>query len=443
MAQAKTGERYSVTISIAKPGTGDKTDYAAYNDAAVAEFTMVFALNKFPKGKARLIGQSADVMAPASGTYGMVAFSSVEKTGDSRVYPMYVIKASRELVSSNACAIDIEFEVGNKGTQAVMDSMAVECSSIDAMKKLCTAAGIESVSYVDTKAASDNMVWRFVEGTLPQHLLTVITHCVIPGDIAYWAFDEGTNKVVIGSFGTSKTSSTKRLLMYSQDANQGTTFAAKKVNGSDTKVWFYNGYLPEDLSGEMRSARSPNLCIDSVGPNGEKEVGDCAADCWGAILEAMGANPVYLEDAAYSKQVVVKTFPKNTHKMYAIAPYVRRYMNAEYAKRVTLNLYNNPGPKIGSCVHFYAESPVKRDGDFLPDPEYTARYIVIGKTIRKVSTTSVGLLGRTVDTTSSDMVTEMSLASNAGYAGIVGKEYQEVVKLAEAVVNNVGKDGKK
>ena len=453
MAQAKTGDRYSVSVSIAKPGTEakSKTDYVAYNDAAVAEFSLTFSLNRFPRGTARLVGQSADVMPPASGAYGLVIFTSMNETGVHKVYPMYIIRASRELVSANTCAIDIEFELGNIKTQSVMDNIAISGTSIEAINKLCGDVGLETIDniskYKGDGYVADNMEWRFVEGTISQHLRTAIAHSAIPGDIAsgdiaYWTFDEVSRKIVIGTFEISKTFGTKHLLMYSYDANQGIAAVARKVNGNDAYIWFYNGYLPSDISGELREARSPNLFIDTIDTNtGNKQAGRCGNECWSDILKRFGASDSGTNDGyTFSRQLVVKPFPLNTHKLYSVAPHVRRYILAGYSKKVTLNLYNNPGPTVGSCMYLYAESAVKQEGDFLPDLQYTSRYIVMSKTIRKVSTTSVGMLGKTVDTTSSDMVTELTLASNAGYSG---KEYDEVIRLAEAILSSQEKDGKK
>lgn len=447
MAHSKVGERYSVNIGISNGGSADRKNLVMYNDAAVAEFTLDCTLNHFPTGRARLVSKSKNTIAPASGTYGTLTFVGIDSSGNERVMPIYITTADRKVLSASVSAIDIEFEVGYDRTQAVMENDAFEGTSIEAMNRLFNTANMEVVDYVTNSkgpnGVGDSMVWRFVEGTLTEHLDTVVQHCVIPGDIAYWAYDEGMNKVKIGTYNLSKGSSYKRFLMYTHDAVQATSNAYKDLSGSNTKIWYYSGYSPEDLSGALRADRSPNLFIDSLGPNGEKEVGDCAAECWASILKTMGANPDYMETGKYSKQQVVKTFPMNTHKMYAVAPYVRRYMLAEYSKQVTLNLYNHTGPKLGACMHFYAESTNKREGDFLPDAEYTAKYIVVGKTITKNSTTNVGLLGRTVDTTSSDMVTTLTMVSNTGYSGLLGKEYKEVNDLAAAITKQMVNGGAK
>lgn len=444
MANSKVGERYSISIAISKTaGSTDKQDLILYNDAAVADFTLTYRVNEFPRGTARLVGNSSGTIAPASGTYGLLTFIGADTSGKDRSLPFYVLTAERVTLSSNTVAIDITFELGYIGTQAVMENVAIEGTSIEAMKKLLDMAGMQVDDYVTGKkgpnGVGDSMIWRFVEGTLPEHLNNIITHCVIPGDVAYWAFDEGTGKMKIGTYNIAKTASAKRFLMYTHDAVQATSSAYKELNNSKTKIWFYSGYMPEDLSGSLRADRSPNLFVDSLGPDGEKEIGDCAAECWSSILKTMGANPDYMVDnAKFGRQHVIKTFPMNTHKMYAVAPYVRRYMLAEYSKKVRLNIYNHPGPKIGACMHFYAESTNKRDGDFLPDEEFTARYIVVEKTIRKVSTTEVGLLGRTVDTNSSDMVTEIAMVTNSGYGGIANKDYKAVVKLAASMTKELG-----
>lgn len=447
MAHSKVGERYSISIGISKGGSADHKDLVIYNDAAVAEFTLNCEMNRFPIGRARLVSKSKETIAPASGTYGTLTFSGIDSSGKEQVMPIYVTMANRKVLSASVSALDIEFEVGYDRTQSVMENDAFEGTSIEAMNRLFSTVNLEVADYVTKgkgpNGVGDSMIWRFVEGTLTEHLDTVVKHCVIPGDIAYWAYDEGLNKVKIGTYKLSKGSSYKRFLMYTHDAVQATSNAYKELSGSNTKLWYYSGYSPEDLSGAMRADRSPNLFIDSLGPNGEKEVGDCAAECWASILKAMGANPDYMEKGKYSKQQVVKTFPMNTHKMYAVAPYVRRYMLAEYSKQVTLNIYNHTGPKLGACMYFYAESPNKREGDFLPDDDYTAKYIVVGKTITKTSTTTVGLLGRTVDTTTSNMVTTLRMVSNTGYSGLLGREYREVLDLADSITKQLANGSKK
>jgi hypothetical protein len=157
----------------------------------------------------------------------------------------------------------------------------------------------------------------------------------------------------------------------------------------------------------------------------------------------MGANEQYLESETYGEQKMAKPFPSNTHKTYAIAPHVRRYMMAEYSKMVTLRIYNHPGPAVGSCIHFYASSPKLDNGDFLPDEHYTAKYIVIGKKIMKAATVNTGLLGRERPSNTSDLVTEITMVSNSGYNGALSADYKEVTTLADSITKALAKETKK
>jgi hypothetical protein len=93
-------------------------------------------------------------------------------------------------------------------------------------------------------------------------------------------------------------------------------------------------------------------------------------------------------------------------------------------------------------VHFYAASAKLRNGDFLPDDNYTARYIVVGKRISKSATTSAGLLGETHDTTTADMVTELTMVSNCGYAGTMSPDYKQVIQLSESIARALSKEKK-
>ena len=270
----------------------------------------------------------------------------------------------------------------------------------------------------------------------------MVEHAALSGDILYWSFDDVAFKFRLGTFNVSKASKFKNFFMYTSDAITPTSGAVRRVKGCDCDVWYYAGYSPSDLSGGYREARSPNMIIDSTAAGSGKDTGVCSKECWTAILDTMGASDDYQETGSYGRQYVVKPFPSNTHKSYSITPFVRNYMLAEYSKMVRTNLYNHPGPAVGSCVHFYAASAQLRNGDFLPDDNYTARYIVVGKRISKSATTSAGLLGETHDTTTADMVTELTMVSNCGYAGTMSPDYKQVIQLSESIARALSKEKK-
>lgn len=446
MGVSKVGERYAVSIGLMKAGSGDKKDLHVFNDAAIPEFTLDVPVNSLPNGRARLVGKSSDVGNPTSGSYGVIVFQGINGAQDAAECPIYVETATRTQLSQDMSAIDIQFTMGGENLQEVMEPFTVDGTSLEAMKKVLSVSSTDYIDYVTPalrqNSISDNMTWRFVAGSVPEHLGDIVEHAALSGDILYWAMDDTWFNIRLGTFNVSKASRQKNFFMYTSDAITPTSGAVRRVKGCDCDVWYYAGYSPSDLSGGLRDARSPNMIIDSTASGSGKDTGVCSKDCWTAILDTMGAADDYKETGAYGKQYVVKPFPSNTHKSYAITPFVRNYMMAEYSKMVRTNLYNHPGPPVGSCVHFYAASAQLRNGDFLPDDNYTARYIIVGKRITKSATTSAGLLGETHDTTTADMVTELTMVSNCGYAGTMSPDYKQVIQLSESIAKALSKERK-
>ena len=448
MGVSKVGERYGISIGLPKDlGNGKTTDWNIFPDSAIPSFIIEIPINCLPRGRARLVGKSSEVGNPCSGMYGQMIIQGVDDYQSTSEIPLYVTDAVRTELSQDVSAIDIEFMVGTPKMHEVMEPLAVDGTSVEAMNKLLVTAEVEFLNRCAAmskpNSISDNMTWRFVGGNLSDHMENVVEHASIPGDILYWCYNDHTLKLEIGTFKMSKAAKHKNFFMYTNDAIVPTSGARKRVKGSDCDVWYYAGYSPSDLSGNYRDARSPNMIIDSTASGSSKDTGVCSKECWTAILDTMGASDDYKETGAYGKQYVVKPFPSNTHKTYAIAPFVRNYMLAEYSKMVRLNIYNHPGPEIGSCVYFYAASAQLRNGDFLPDENYTARYIVVSKRIYKDATTSTGLLGDTADTTTSDIITEITMVSNCGYAGALGADFKAVLVLGESITKSLEKEAKK
>ena len=447
MGKSKVGERYSISLGLVKAGNDVNKDLVVYNDASLHTFEFSIPMNWLPTGHTTIVCDAASVGNPSSGSYGKMLIEGLKPGGKVMELPVYINALTRSNISQDVVKLDVSFTLGNEKLQSVMESVAVEGTSVDAANKLFGMQGLEIIDEVSpakgSQGVSDNMIWRFVAGTLPEHMLDIMTHSSLPGDLLYWVYDDAALTFRLGTFNVSKSTKRKNFFMYTSDAVTTTSSATHGVKGTDTSIWYYSGYVPSDTTGETREARSPNLVIDSTASGSAKDVGTCSKDCWKSVIGAMGANGQYLEEESYGPQKMVKPFPSNTHKTYAIAPHVRQYMLAEYSKVVTLRLYNHPGPAVGSCVYFYASSPKLKTGDFLPDEHYTARYIVVNKKIIKAATVNTGLLGRERPANTSDLVTEITMVSNAGYNGFVSADYKQVVELAGAITRALDKETKK
>lgn len=447
MGKSKVGERYSISLGLVKAGNDANKDLVVYNDASLHAFVFVVPMNGLPVGHATVVCDASSAGNPSSGSYGKLLVEGLVPGGKVMELPIYVNSLLRTNISQEVVSLDVAFTLGNEKLQSVMESVALEGTSVDAINKLFAGQGIEIIDEVSpakgSTGVSDNMIWRLVAGTLPEHLENIVSRSSLPGDLLYWVYDDTALTFRMGTFNVSKASKHKNFFMYTADAVTTTESATHKVKGTDTSIWYYSGYAPSDLTGETREARSPNLVIDSTASGSAKDSGTCTKDCWKAVVGAMGANGQFLESETFGPQKMVKPFPANTHKTYAIAPHVRQYMMAEYSKMVTLRLYNHPGPAVGSCVYFYASSPKLKSGDFLPDEHYTARYVIVSKKIMKAATVNTGLLGKERPANTSDLVTEITMVSNAGYNGSVSADYKQVIDLSGAITRALDKETKK
>ena len=438
MAKSSNGQRYSIGIAVGVPdGRGGSGSYQVYNDAAIQKFSLDISLNRLPTGTATITGTSAGSF-PVSGGYGFLGLGTASGSPDSQ-FPIYVDRIyNRQIISGNTVAMDISFTMGNAAMHSVMPATAVTGSSVEAMSEILSVAGIGAANRMARENDADTMTWRLVEGTLEEHLVDIVEHSTIPGDIMYWAFDDMSRSLAVGSFNSSYESSRKYCMINSSNALQPTTLACYEPRGMNAVVWPYSTYHPHDVSGSLRDKRKPNLFMDSTGPDGSKDTGRCNDESWFNLVAENGAKPEFVDGpGSFGPLKVVKPYPMNTHKMYSIAPLIRQYMLASYSRAVTTDVFNHPGPPVGSCVYFCASSPDSKMGNLLPDPRFTARYIVTHKKITKDATTSVGLLGTTRHIESSNLVSEITMMATNDYMAEKSPDYAEVVKLFSDITQNM------
>lgn len=438
MAKSRNGQRYTIGIALGVPdGEGHSGKYQVYNDSAILKFMMDIPLNGLPTGRATITGP-ANGTFPVSGGYGYLGLGAPNGEGDAQV-PIYVSETyNRQILSANVIAMDITFIMGTSDMHAIMPATAVTGNSTEAISEILSIAGIGAANLIRKKNEADIMTWRLVEGTLEDHLKDIVEHSTIPGDIMYWAFDDMVRTFVVGSFNSSYDSKMKNCLISSTNSIQPSSAAFYYPKGCNAIVWPYSTYEPQDTTGSRREFRKPNIFMDSTGPEGSKDTGRCNDISWFNLVMENGAEPVFMDGPGFFGPLkVVKPYPMNTHKMYSIAPLIREYLMSSYRRMVTTDVYNHPGPPVGSCVYFCASSTDNKMGNMVPDPRFTARYIVTHKRIIKDATTSEGLLGTTKHTQSSELVSEITMMAKNDYLEEKSPEYEAVIQLYSDITQNM------
>ena len=444
--QSKTGSNFVVSFSLPKSMNPEVDGYILLNAACVREFNMEFGMNAMPYGHATcVLPNSTDI--PVSGAYGiMMVMDYGSDSKDDMSFGVYISNMIHGQDSTGGSRIAFDFVVGSKESDLKQVNFACTGTSSAAMQECVKAAEMESVCrYVDNGKNADSMVWRLVNGNFEENMNYIVSNSYVPSDILYWTLDERKGKIVISTFGTEKRSKTRSLMIYSQDAltpTPGAEFKPKNLAG--TSLYRYQTMSRVDSTASWRSAMLPNLVVDTTTSQGVKETGDCGGDCLDVIMSTAGAQelppalkPPKNSRGVYGEPKMAMAFPMNGHKKYAVADTIRSRLLSEYSRIAKVRIYNHFGPAVGSCVYLVARNLLFAQGQLSPDPEYTARYIVMGKQVTKQTSTSTGTLGNKRSTMSTEYVTELTLATNFHYSKNASKEYGIVMDVVAQVADGI------
>lgn len=445
---SKTGSNFVVAFSLPKSQSPEVDGYIAINAPSVREFTMSFSLNAMPIGHATCtLSHIADI--PVAGIYGsMIIQDYGAEQNDDKSFGIYVSNFRQSQNTTDSVDISFDFVVGSKETDMKQVNFACTGTSLSAMKEVVKNSEMECVfRYADNGKNSDTMVWRLVNGNFEENMNYIVSMSYVPSDILYWMFDEMNGKIVISTFNTEKASKVRSLMFYSQDAMLSTKDAVYKPKEfAGTSIYRYQSMDREDRSSIWRASMFPNLIVDTTTNDGRKETGDCGGECLEVIMATAGAGelPSGMKPSnnknisgVYGEPKLAMSFPMNGHKKYAVADTIRARLIAEYSRIATVRIYNHFGPPVGSCVYLMANNLLMKQGQMEPDPDYTARYIVLSKQVTKMNFVTTGTLGNPAQTMTSEYETILVLATNFQYSKNPSKEYEIVMNAITQVVDNL------
>lgn len=445
-ALSKTGSTFVIGFSLPKSLNPDADGLVVVNAPSVRDLQIIFSMNALPEGKVTCV-LNHDTAIPVGGAYGFMRLADTNNGANDMDIGIYVKQVNQEENTADSVVLTFDFIVGSKLSDMKLINFACTGTSIAAMKECITRAGMTPlVKYMDNGKNADLMTWRLINGNMDEHLNYILSHSYVPSDIVYWGLDETTGKVVISTFNTEKASKSKSFLFYSTDSMTTTTNAAyRPKNAPGTTVYKYGVIERGDNTSVWRGQMFPNLVVDTTNNNGEKETGDCGGECLDVIMSTAGATPIPKamkppkgSAGVYSEPKLAMAFPQNGHKKFAVAETIRGRLLSEYGRVAKVRIYNHLGPRVGSCVYLVVPNSKIREGDVMPDRDYTARYIVMRKVVSKVTQTSAGNLGNTKNNMTNEYETFLELATNFPYKNPT-KEYQIVTKAVNGVTASIKK----
>ncbi len=443
---SKAGGTFVVGFSLAKSLEPDADGMILINAPSVRDLQIIFELNSLPQGKATCI-LNHQTAIPAGGTYGFMRLADTNNGSSDMDIGIYVKQVTQSENTADSVALTFDFVVGSKLSDMKLINFACTGTSIAAMKECITRAGMEPlVKYMDNGKNADLMTWRLINGNMNEHLNYILSHSYVPSDIVYWGLDETTGKIVISTFNTEKSAKNKSFFFYSTDAMSSTSTAAyNPKNLAGTTVYRYNALERGDNTSVWRGKMFPNLVVDTTNNHGEKETGDCGGECIDVIMSTAGATPIPKSlkppkgsAGVYSEPKMAMAFPQNGHKKFAVAETIRGRLLSEYGRILKVRIYNHLGPRVGSCVYVVVPNSKIREGDLLPDRDFTARYIVMNKVVNKVTQSSAGTLGNTRNNMTTEYETFIELATNFPYKNPT-KEFQWVTNAVNKLSGSMKK----
>lgn len=443
---SKTGSNFAVAFSLPRSQNPDVDGYLMVNASSVREFTMSISINSMPRGHVSCTLNHMSAI-PVSGAYGSLIVQGHGAGGKGDLaFGIYVANLTQSHNTSDSVTIAFDFIVGSHESDLKMKNYACTGTSTSAMKECVKQCGMECIArYSDTGANADAMTWRMVNGNFEENMNYVVSRSFVPSDMMFWGFDEQEGKIVISTFNTEKASKTRSFMFYSKDALVSTLDAVYYPKGmAGSSIFKYHMMSRADNTSQYRQAMLPNLIVDTTSNKGVKETGDCGGECLDIIMNAAGANdmppgirPPKDTTGIYGEPMLAMSFPMNGHKKYAVANTIRERLAAEYSRVARVRIFNHLGPRVGTCVYLVANNVLIDEGQNMPDMDYTARYIVIGKYVNKITTATSGTLGVTGSTMTTEYETYLELATNFQYSRNAAKEYDVVMDAVKQVIDTL------
>lgn len=410
----------------------------------VSDFKMIFPVNGFPYGEFSITVPTSFTAELKSGIYGAIAFpDSGHDYFDNSSIPVYVATMNRTLVNDNAMRLDCRFVVGTPATMSKHTFAVPSSTSVDAFRDAFKTIGVGSIEdRLGTSGVSpvDSMVWRFVNADSVEIGNDIVNHSCIPGEYAIWGFNERTGKVFLSGYSSAEKSCSDYFI-FSHNAKQATGGNCITDSGSGKTLWFYGNETKGNVQGTMREAMFPEIVTSSV-TGWKAEISSCKSGCFNELAGQVGAKDIEEVRSEYNlpsndsgdnldvygNLTVVSDFPANTHKYYPVAEMLRGRIAAEYGKLMSIEIYNDIGPVVGSCVGVLTMLPDLGANGPAVDPVYTDRYIVVGKQVERRTVTAGGILGSANPNETPVMVTTLTLASNTDGDKTVPEDISTLIK---------------
>lgn len=379
------------------------TIFARIGDLIISQteflsFSFTMKMNQEPRGQLTIIDRNGlAITGNETGNYITFEFNHV---GD----------RDEEKSSAMTCIIDSVIQQTGRG-ENVSYLIEFTAGTIEVLEKInsaYTGTSSNSLQGVYTKfnswwvdlfdfsalngsvAMTDSMTWRCISMNMWDQMKYITSKSYRENDYMFWYWDDVNNALGVSTLQNAKSQQSTYVLMENGDAIADSDIVKTVQDDPDATLWFFNKILRSGFVGKNKEAVKPNTSIVVPDTNKKTQIsGDVRGICFDKTMDSMGdksgkslGKTALGKAGPLSKLRVVRPNPNNTHPMYSMAEEIRARVMSAYAKHVTLTVYNNAGPAIGTrAAVICLDTKVATGVDDLLDRKYSDVYIVSEKTI--------------------------------------------------------------
>lgn len=361
-------------------------------------FSFVIKMNEPPRGQLIILDRNGlGIHGNESGTYITFEFNHVGDRMEEKSSSMMCIIDSVEQMNDNGENLSYRIEF-TAGTVEILEKInaaytGTSSNSLQGVYNKFNAWWADSFKFKQLNGSismTDSMTWRCISMNMWDQMRYITSKSYRENDYLFWFWDDVNDAISVSTLLNAKSQPSTYVFLENNNA-LGESDTVKLVKESpDATLWFFDKILRTGFVGKNKEALKPNTSVVVQDAKQKKQVcGDVRGECFEKTMDSMGnrsGNSIKHKPLSKAGPLanlnVVRPNPNNTHAMYSMADEIRARVMAGFGKRVTVTIYNNAGPPIGSRVALICmntKAPVGAE-DIL-DKKYSDVYIVESKAI--------------------------------------------------------------
>lgn len=415
------------------------TIFARIGDLVVSQtefisFSFIIKMNEPPRGQLILLDRNGlSISGNETGNYITFEFNHVGDRLEEKSSSMMCIIDSVDQMNDNGENLSYRIEF-TAGTVEILERInaaytGTSANSLQGVYGKFNAWWANSIKFNALNGSvsmTDSMTWRCISMNMWEQMKFITGKSYRENDYLFWFWDDVNDALAVSTILNAKSQPSTYVFIENNNALGESDVVKLAKENPDATVWYFDKILRSGFVGKNKEAMKPNTSVIVSDAKQKAQVcGDVRSTCFDKTMESMGnkgGNSIKDKPLAKAGPManlkVVRPNPNNTHAMYSMAEEIRARVMAAYGKRVTVTIYNNAGPPIGSQVALVCmNTKAPLGAEDILDKKYSDVYIVESKSV-VYNSLGQDKLGRLIPVTAKLTTTITLITDNTAEPGI-------------------------